>query len=120
MDMVMRVDVRQDLPDHVCEHAALPFEFLPLRSKIAEVDDLIAGGEVHVKAETQVWIFACQSACRLGSWHVDHEARTGHDPALVRRDYAPVGPLVPTKVIGVDDQAAFASRIAGCGRPWPE
>jgi len=126
VDMVMRVDVRRDLPGHVREHVELPLELQSLRSKV-EIEDPIACGEVHVKAETQVRMFPCQSGCRRGSWHVDHEARAGHDPSFVRLDYSSVGPLVPAKVICVDDQTAFVRcntgrirRIAGCGRRWPE
>jgi len=53
MDMVVRVDVCRDLPSHIREHVELPFEFLPQRSKVAQIWDPTARREVYMKAETQ-------------------------------------------------------------------
>ncbi len=47
----MRIDVRRVLPGHVGEQIELAFELPPHRSKVAEIGDLTARREAHVKAD---------------------------------------------------------------------
>jgi hypothetical protein len=60
-----------------------------------------------VQAEAQARLALRRADRGAGARHVDHEARAGHDAALVRLDDSPRGPLVRPEVIRVDDQVAI-------------
>jgi glycerol kinase len=45
----------------------------------------------------------CQARCRSCAGHVDHQARTRHNPAFVGLDDPSVDVIIRAKVIGVDN-----------------
>jgi hypothetical protein len=99
--MLMRIKVGWNVAGHVSERVKLPLQFLSERSNVSEGDDPLARSEME--AEAQGRMFFRQSRCRACAWHVDHKARTRHEPAFVRLDDSSVNSVVRAKVIGIDN-----------------